>query len=116
MTQIQFEQAIGRSVQQSVLGAANPQEAAAIALDILLVNSIMLTGVVEKGCKGKNSIHRIVNRLERLTKMLKQGEKKANFSGPVEGEPVTPEEQPKLVDFTPKGHSRIVKPPGFDGN
>jgi hypothetical protein len=110
MQQSDFEAAITNSVTQSVLTAKNQQEAAAIALDILLTNAIMLTGVVERGCEGSKSIQRIVGRCERLNQFLREGKKKASMPTHTEGDPIPLEEQPKLVDFSVKGNSRIIKP------
>lgn len=50
----------------------------------------------------------VMGRMEKMRDMIEQGRGKKQ--GPSEGEPTTAENQPKLVDFTPKGGSRIIRP------
>lgn len=107
----QFEHHLTGMVKNRAVEAANPSELV-FMLDVLCANALMLVGAAEKGCVGTPAIKRIIDRLEQVEQMRKSGAWKSQSDKPIiiEGDPVSAEEQPKLVDFTPKGKSRIIKP------
>lgn len=107
----QFEHQITGTIRNRAMDAGSASELV-FMLDVLCVNALMLVGAAQKGCTGTPAIKRIIDRLEQVEQMRKSGAWKSQGDKPIiiEGDPVTAEEQPKLVDFTPKGKSRIIRP------